>query len=145
MMLRNYFQLRKSLKLRLQGFPYLIKLKPIENKFGLSYKPTKEDCERVKKNWQKFKPTKLQGCKPNIPNISIPYIRVNFLCPTWVLNFEESLKKALAKLSINALERDKQNQDLVSSYLIEDEKDELVKLVGKYLRVLSRKEEEDTL
>ncbi|KAL3609378.1 hypothetical protein D5086_000398 [Populus alba] len=67
----------------------IIKLKAAQQRFGLGYKPNKEDYMRVAGVRRKKIMTRIEGRKPEEENLAIPLIRISFPKATYVMQPEK--------------------------------------------------------
>ena len=85
------------------------KLKTAKQRFGLGYKPRKEDYQRAAVARREKRMARIEGRKTEEENLVIPPIRVSFLKAAYVIQpdprHESSLQK-LSSMSINTMEKE---------------------------------------
>jgi len=87
----------------------IIKLKATEQRFGLGYKPKKEDYKQAAGARREKRMARIEGRKPEEENLATLPIRVSFLKAAYVMQPEKGPENVFQKLSamnINTLEED---------------------------------------
>lgn len=72
--IKQRFQIRKGLKVNLQGIEDIIQVKNANKRLRLTYKPTKANYERIHKEQRELRMAKMQRLEPNDAKIDIPHI-----------------------------------------------------------------------
>jgi hypothetical protein len=87
----------------------IIKLKAAEQRFGLGYKPKKEDYKRVAGARREKRMARIEGRKPEEESLVIPPIRISFPKAAYVMQPDKghgNLFQKFFSMNINTLEED---------------------------------------
>jgi hypothetical protein len=87
----------------------IIKLKAAEQRFGLGYKPKKEDYKRAAGARREKRMARIEGRKPEEESLAIPSIRISFPKAAYVMQPDKghgNLFQKLSSMNINTLEED---------------------------------------
>jgi uncharacterized Fe-S cluster protein YjdI len=85
------------------------KLKAAEQRFGLGYKPKKEDYQRAAMARREKRMARIEGRKPEEEDLVIPPIRVSFPKAAYVIQPDpghESFLQKMSSMSINIVEKE---------------------------------------
>jgi hypothetical protein len=105
----------------------IIKLKVVEQRFGLGYKPKKEDYKRAVGARREKRMARIEGRKPEEESLAIPSIRISFPKAAYVMQPDKghgNLLQKLSSMNINTLEED-QVKDIAEKIEFERRDEEL--------------------
>ena len=110
----------------------IIKLKAAEQRFGLGYKPKKEDYKRAIGTRREKRMARIEGRKPEEESLAIPPIRISFPKAAYVMQPDKghgNLLQKLSSMNINTLEKD-QVEGIIKKIESETRDEELPQLTN---------------